>query len=54
VLIEGDGTEEGEVDMAARREECDQRQQAAQDQGDPDLDVKQQKPTHDEPSLLSS
>jgi hypothetical protein len=54
VLIEGEGTEGGEVDMAARREECDQRQQAAQVQGDPALDVKQQNPTHDVPSPLSS
>jgi hypothetical protein len=35
LLVEGDGAEEGDVDMAARREERDQRQQAAQDQGDP-------------------
>jgi hypothetical protein len=39
LLIEGDGAEEGEVDMAVRREKRDQREQAAQDQGDPALDV---------------
>ena len=39
MLIEGDGAEEGDVDMAVRREKSDQRQQAAQDQGDPALDV---------------
>ena len=33
MLIEGDGAEEGEVDMAVRREKRDQREQAAQDQG---------------------
>jgi hypothetical protein len=53
LLIEGDVAEEGEVDMAVRREERDQRQQAAQDQGDPALDLKQN-PTHDKPSPLSS
>jgi hypothetical protein len=37
LLIKGDGAEEGDVDMAVRREERDQRQQAAQDQGDPTL-----------------
>ena len=39
MLIEGDGAEEGDVDMAVRREKGDQRQQAAQEQGDPALDV---------------
>jgi hypothetical protein len=39
LLIEGDGADEGDVDMALRREKSDQRQQAAQDQGDPALDV---------------
>ena len=39
MLIEGDGAEEGKVDMAVRREKGDQRQQAAQEQGDPTLDV---------------
>ena len=39
MLIEGDVAEEGEVDMAVRSEERDQRQQAAQKQGDPALDV---------------
>jgi hypothetical protein len=33
------GSEEGEVDMAARREKRDQREQAAQEQADPALDV---------------
>ena len=41
MLIEGDGADEGDVDMAVRREKSDQRQQAAQDQGDPTLDVEQ-------------
>jgi hypothetical protein len=40
LLIEGNGAEEGEMDMAVRREKGDQREQAAQDQGDPALDVK--------------
>ncbi len=48
MLIDGDDTEEGEVDMAVRREKRDQREQAAQDQGDPALDVKQPNPTHAE------
>ncbi len=39
MLIEGDGAEEGNVDMAVRREKRDQREQAAQKQGDPALDV---------------
>jgi len=39
LVIEGDGAEEGEVDMAVRRENRDQRIQASQDQGDPALDV---------------
>jgi hypothetical protein len=52
LLIEGDVAEEGEVDMAVRREERDQRQQAAQDQGDPALDVEEQNPTHTEPRPL--
>jgi hypothetical protein len=39
LLIEGDGTGEGNVDMAVRRKKSDQRQQAAQDQSDPTLDV---------------
>ena len=39
MLIEGDGAEEGKADMAVRREKGDQRQQAAQEQGDPTLDV---------------
>ncbi len=39
MLIEGDGAEEGNVDMAVRREKRDQREQAAQEQGDPALDI---------------
>lgn len=35
----GDGAEEGNVDMAVRRAKRDQREQAAQDQGDPALDI---------------
>jgi hypothetical protein len=53
LLIEGDGTEEGEVDMAVRREKRDQREQAAQDQGEPALDVEEPNPTHAEPSPLN-
>jgi hypothetical protein len=53
LLIEDDGAEEGEVDMAVRREKRDQREQAAQDQGDPALDVEQPNPTHAGPSPLS-
>ena len=52
MLIEGDGAEEGEVDMAVRREKRDQREQAAQDQGDPALDVEEPNPTHAGPSPL--
>ncbi|WP_255002897.1 hypothetical protein [Cyanobium sp. HWJ4-Hawea] len=39
MLIECDGAEKGDVDMAVRREKSDQRQQAAQEQGEPPLDV---------------
>jgi len=39
LLIDGDGAEEGDVDMAVRREKSDQRQQAAQEQREPTLDV---------------
>ena len=39
MLIDGDGAEERDVDMAVRREKGDQRQKAAQEQGDPTLDV---------------
>jgi hypothetical protein len=53
LLIEGDGADEGDVDMAVRREKSDQRQQAAQDQGDPTLDVEYENPTHAELSPLS-
>ena len=48
MLIECDSSEEGDVDMAVRREKSDQRQQAAQEQGEPPLDVEQQNPTHAE------
>ena len=53
LLIEGDVAEEGDVDMAVRREQRDQREQAAQEQGDLTLDVEHQNPTHAEPSPLS-
>jgi hypothetical protein len=49
LLIKGDGTGEGDVDMAIRREKGDQRQQAAQDEGDPALDVEDPNPTQTEP-----
>jgi len=52
LLIEDDGAEEGEVDMAVRRGKSDQRQQATQEQDDPTLDVEQQNPTHAEHSPL--
>ena len=45
-MIEGDGADEGDVDMAVRREKSNQRQQAAQDQGDPTLDVEQKTYPH--------
>jgi hypothetical protein len=54
LLVEGDGAEEGNVDMAVRREKRDQREQAAQEQGDPPLDVEEQDPTHAEHQLLNS
>ena len=54
MLIEGDGADEGDVDMAVRREKSDQRQQAAQEKGDPTLNVEQENPTHAEHSPLSS
>jgi hypothetical protein len=47
--IKGDGAGEGDMDMAVRREQGDQSQQAAQDQGDPALDIEEQNPTHTEP-----
>jgi hypothetical protein len=53
LLIEGDGADEGDLDMAIRREKRDQREQAAQEQGDPTLDVEHKNPTHAEPSPLS-
>ena len=40
--------------MAVRREKRDQREQAAQEQGDPPLDVEEQDPTHAERQLLNS
>jgi hypothetical protein len=49
LLIEGDGADEGDLYMAVRREKSDQRQQVAQDQGDPALDIGYQNPTHAEP-----
>jgi len=49
LLIKGDRTEKGDVDMAVRREKRDQREQAAQEEGDPTLDVEHQNPTHAEP-----
>ena len=54
MLIKGGGADEGDVDMAVRREKSDQRQQAAQDQGDPTLDVEEKNPTYAEPSPVSS
>jgi hypothetical protein len=39
LLIECNSSEEGDVDMAVRREKSDQRQQAAQEQREPTLDV---------------
>jgi hypothetical protein len=54
LLIDGDGAEEGNVDMAVRREKRDQREQAAQEQGDPALDVEYKNPTHAGPSPLST
>jgi hypothetical protein len=53
LLIEGDVAEEGDGDMAVRREKRDQREQTAQEQGDPTLNVEHQNPTHTEPSPLS-
>jgi hypothetical protein len=53
LLINGDGTDEGDVDMAVRREKRDQREQAAQEQGEPTLNVEQQNPTQAEPSPLN-
>jgi hypothetical protein len=53
LLIKGDVSKDGDVDMAVRGEQGDQRQQAAQDQGDPTLDVEYQNPTHAQPSTLS-
>jgi hypothetical protein len=39
LLIECDGAEEVDVDMAIQREKSDQCQQAAQEQGDPSLNI---------------
>ena len=52
MLIKGDVSREGDVDMAVGREEGDQRQQAADDEGDPALNIEEPNPTHAEPSLL--
>jgi hypothetical protein len=49
LLIKGDGAGEGDVDMAVRREKGDQSQQAAEDEGDPALDVEEQNPTQTAP-----
>lgn len=53
LLIEGDGAEEGDADMAVCREKGDQRQLAAQDQCDPTLDIEQSNPTHAERSPIN-
>ncbi len=53
MLVEGDGAEEGEVDMAVRREKRDQREQTAQDQGDPALDIEEPIPAHAGPKRHS-
>jgi hypothetical protein len=53
LLIKGAAYDEGNVDMAVRRKQRDQRKQTAQDQGDPALDIEQPNPTHAQPSLLS-
>jgi hypothetical protein len=53
LLVKGDVSREGDVDMAVRREEGDQRQQAADDEGDPALNIEDKNPTHAEPSLLN-
>jgi len=53
LLIEGDGAEEGKLDMAIGREKSDERQQAAQEQSDPALDAEQPNPTHADRSPLS-
>ena len=39
--------------MAVGREESDQRQQAADDEGDPALNVEDQNPTQAEPASLT-
>jgi hypothetical protein len=54
LLVKGDVSREGDGDMAVRREGGDQRQQAADDEGDPALDIEDQNPTHAEPLLLNS
>jgi hypothetical protein len=54
LLIKGDGAGEGDVDMAVRRKKGDESQQAAQDQGDPALDIEEQNPTHTEPWPLQA
>ena len=54
MLIKGDGAEEGDVDMAVRREKRDQREQAAQEEDDPTLDVEHQNPTHARAPPLNS
>ena len=54
MLVKGDVSKEGDGDMAIRREEGDQRQQAADDEGDPALNIEEPNPTHAEPSSLNS
>ena len=53
MLIDLGGAAEGDGDMAVRREERDQRQQAADDEGDPALDVEEPNPTQTEHSPLT-
>jgi len=53
LLINGDGSTEWDVDMAVGREQGDQRQQAADDERGPALDVEEPNPTHTEPSPLN-
>jgi hypothetical protein len=54
LLIDLGGAGEGDGDMAVGREEGDQRQQAADEQGDPALDVEEPNPTHTEPLPLTA
>jgi hypothetical protein len=54
LLIKGVVSREGDVDIAVGREEGDQLQQAADEQGDPALDVKEPNSTHTEPWPLDT